>query len=95
MASTIRIKRSGSSGSPSSLRQGELAYSYSSGTGGNKLYIGTGTEDSTGAAASIDQIGGKYFTDLLDHTPGTLTACLLYTSPSPRDATLSRMPSSA
>ena len=26
---------------------------------------------------------------------GTLTACLLYTSPSPRDATLSRMPSSA
>ena len=26
---------------------------------------------------------------------GTLLACLLYTSPSPRDATLSRMPSSA
>ena len=25
----------------------------------------------------------------------TLTPCLLYTSPSPRDATLSRMPSSA
>ena len=25
----------------------------------------------------------------------TLSACLLYTSPSPRDATLSRMPSSA
>ena len=24
-----------------------------------------------------------------------ITACLLYTSPSPRDATLSRMPSSA
>ena len=26
---------------------------------------------------------------------GTTTDCLLYTSPSPRDATLSRMPSSA
>ena len=26
---------------------------------------------------------------------GLLIACLLYTSPSPRDATLSRMPSSA
>ena len=26
---------------------------------------------------------------------GLLTGCLLYTSPSPRDATLSRMPSSA
>ena len=30
------------------------------------------------------------------HTGGTLQdACLLYTSPSPRDATLARMPSSA
>ena len=28
-------------------------------------------------------------------TPGEFEACLLYTSPSPRDATLSRMPSSA
>ena len=28
-------------------------------------------------------------------TPEQLEACLLYTSPSPRDATLSRMPSSA
>ena len=27
--------------------------------------------------------------------PGFSNACLLYTSPSPRDATLSRMPSSA
>ena len=27
--------------------------------------------------------------------PATYTGCLLYTSPSPRDATLSRMPSSA
>ena len=28
-------------------------------------------------------------------TLGDITICLLYTSPSPRDATLSRMPSSA
>ena len=27
--------------------------------------------------------------------PSRISACLLYTSPSPRDATLSRMPSSA
>ena len=77
MASIIRIKRSGTTGSPTSLRQGELAYSYLGGTptnGGDRLYIGTGAEDSTGAASSIDQIGGKYFTNLLDHTPGTLTA---------------------
>ena len=32
---------------------------------------------------------------LLDDVPAALPACLLYTSPSPRDATLSRMPSSA
>ena len=30
-----------------------------------------------------------------DSESGKLTICLLYTSPSPRDATLSRMPSSA
>ena len=31
----------------------------------------------------------------LDVTVSTISGCLLYTSPSPRDATLSRMPSSA
>ena len=31
----------------------------------------------------------------IDITPAMLNVCLLYTSPSPRDATLSRMPSSA
>ena len=30
-----------------------------------------------------------------DYEEGSWTPCLLYTSPSPRDATLSRMPSSA
>ena len=38
-------------------------------------------------------LGG--FPDLPIGTPGFPNACLLYTSPSPRDATLSRMPSSA
>ena len=33
--------------------------------------------------------------DLLDLLLGLLAACLLYTSPSPRDGLLSRMPSSA
>ena len=32
---------------------------------------------------------------LSDLTKGKTNSCLLYTSPSPRDATLSRMPSSA
>lgn len=76
MASIIRIKRSGSSGSPAALAQGELAYSYLSGTqanGGDRLYIGTGAEVN-GEASNIDVIGGKYFTSMLDHVPGQLTA---------------------
>ena len=32
---------------------------------------------------------------ILTENKGNLNSCLLYTSPSPRDATLSRMPSSA
>ncbi len=74
--SIIRVKRSGSSGSPSALAQGEMAYSFLSGTqsnGGDRLYIGTGTEIG-GVSANIEVIGGKYFTTMLDHVPGTLTA---------------------
>jgi len=73
MATILQIKRSGTSGSPSELAQGELAYSYFSGTGGDRLYIGTGTE-TDGVAANIEVIGGTYFTEQLDHTNGTLTA---------------------
>lgn len=74
--SLIRIKRSSSSGSPGALAQGEMAYSFLGGTqsnGGDRLYIGTGTETG-GVAANIEVIGGKYFTAMLDHVPGTLTA---------------------
>ena len=74
MASIIKIKRSGVTGSPSALGNGELAYSYLNGAGGDRLYIGTGTEDENGVAANIEVIGGKYFTDMLDHTAGTTTA---------------------
>jgi hypothetical protein len=73
MATIIQIKRSGTTGSPSELAQGELAYSYYSGSGGNRLYIGTGTE-TNGVAANIEVIGGVYFTEKLDHAIGTLTA---------------------
>lgn len=76
MASIIRIKRSGTTGSPSALAQGEFAYSFLEGTltnGGDRLYLGTGTEIN-GEAANIEVIGGKYFTQKLDHTPGVLTA---------------------
>jgi hypothetical protein len=76
MAAIIRIKRSATAGNPSVLAAGELAYSALSNNdsnGGDRLYIGIGTE-TAGDAANHIVIGGKYFTDLLDHTRGTLTA---------------------
>ena len=74
MSSIIKIKRSGVTGSPSALGSGELAYSYFSGSGGDRLYIGTGTENESGEAQNLAVIGGKYFTDMLDHAAGTTTA---------------------
>jgi len=63
MAQTIKIKRSTSAAVPSSaLSAGELAYSFNS----NKLFIGDGSNN--------DIIGGQLYTDMLDHTAGTLTA---------------------
>jgi hypothetical protein len=76
MATILQIKRSSGTTSPNTLAQGELAYTYGTGTQGNngdRLFIGTGTE-TEGAAANIDVIGGKYFTNLTDHALGTLTA---------------------
>ena len=82
MATIIKIKRSSGTGQPN-LGQGELGYSWGSTTytdaqsatvaSYGKMYLGTGTE-SGGIAANIEVIGGKYFTDMLDHGHGTLTA---------------------
>lgn len=76
MASIIRIKRSSTTNAPGSLKSGELAYSYGAGTqanNGDRLFFGSG-DDGSGNATSIAIIGGKYFTDKLDHVDGTLTA---------------------
>ena len=76
MASIIRIKRSTTAGNTATLAAGELAYSglgNNDSNGGDRLYLGLGTE-TNGNAASHLVIGGKYFTDLLDHTRGELTA---------------------
>lgn len=80
MASIIKIKRSGTSGAPSTLKLGEMAYSYltyNGSNGGDRLYIGAGGVDGSGNANDIVTIGGKYFTDLLggaSSIAGTLTA---------------------
>jgi hypothetical protein len=73
MASILKIKRSTGNGPPSGLASGELAYAWDElgGFANGKMYIGTGSE-TLGVAANIETIGGKYFTNLLDHTLGTL-----------------------
>jgi len=50
------------------LKDGEMAYTYASGDsdGGERLFIGTGGNDSeNGFAQTIHTIGGKYYTNLL------------------------------
>ena len=77
MATVIQIKRSSSTSAPSTLKLGEMAYTYGTGTQGNlgdRLFIGEGGVDVNGDANNISVIGGQYFTDKLDHVDGTLTA---------------------
>ena len=76
MASIIRIKRSSVAGNPATLGAGELAYSAltdNGSNGGDRLYIGIGTETS-GNAANHVVIGGKYFTDLVSAATNANTA---------------------
>ena len=50
----------------------------------------------TGGVIGVDLAGARFVLSLVFGIGiGLIMACLLYTSPSPRDATLSRMPSSA
>lgn len=82
MATIIKIKRSSGTSQPN-LGQGEIGYSWGTSTytdaqsatvtSYGKMFLGTGTETG-GIAANIEVIGGKYFTDMLDHGHGTLTA---------------------
>jgi hypothetical protein len=71
MATTIKIKRSTGTSAPSSLVAGELAYTGGAGAqgdSGSRLFVGN-PADGTNLV-----IGGKYFTDMLDHVHGTNTA---------------------
>ena len=76
MAAKIQIKRASSATAntaPSgNLSAGELAVSYGNApahdNGGGRLFVG----NSDGSSNIV--VGGQYFTALLDHTPGALTA---------------------
>ncbi len=76
MATVIQIKRSPATSAPATLKLGELAYTYGTGSQGNlgdRIFIGEGGVDSNGDANNVSVIGGQYFTDMLDHVAGTLT----------------------
>ncbi len=71
MATTIKIKRSTGTSAPGSLTAGELAYTGGAGAqggAGSRLFVGNPADGSNLI------IGGKYFTDMLDHVHGTNTA---------------------
>jgi len=72
MAAIIKIKRSSGTSAPSSLNAGELAFTYGTGTSanaGDRLFVGNGS--------SVDVIGGKYFTDIIDAKTSSNTASTL------------------
>ena len=76
MATVIQIKRSSGTTAPSTLKLGELAYTYGAGTQGNlgdRIFIGEGGTGGDGNANNVTVIGGQYFADKLDHVDGTLT----------------------
>ena len=69
MAQTILIKRSTSTATPTSLSNGELAYSAQS----NKLFVGR----PGGGTGDIDAIGGSYYTGIIDGAASANTASKL------------------
>jgi hypothetical protein len=85
MATVIQIKRSSSTTAPATLKLGELAYTYGTGSQGNlgdRIFIGEGGVDGNGDANNVSVIGGQYFTDMLDHVAGTLTGSSALTADS-------------
>ena len=73
--SKIKIKRSTGAEAPGGLEFGELAYSTAeSASGGTQANLGERLFFKYNGAGAAMVIGGKYFTDMLDHVHGTLTA---------------------
>jgi len=71
MASIIRVKRSTGNVAPASINYGELAVTIANGTQGNlgsRLFVG----DNTNPDPNPIVIGGKYFTDMMSNSPGTV-----------------------
>ena len=70
---------------------GIIIVNVTDGSGNYEYTLDGGTAQSSNTFGSV--AAGPHDISITDLTTGC--TCLLYTSPSPRDATLSRMPSSA
>jgi len=76
MATKIQIKRSSGAALPTSLAYGELAHISGIGSFGgvdqykDRLYIGHNDT----ASPDIVPVGGRYYTSMMDHTPGAIAA---------------------
>ena len=71
MASIIRTRRSTGTSAPPTIDFGELAVTVSNGTQGNlggRLFVGDNTDPDPNPIV----IGGKYYTDMMQNTPGTV-----------------------
>ena len=72
MASIIRVRRSTGTSAPATINFGELAVTVSQGTQGNlggRLFVG----DNTSPDPNPIIIGGRYYTDMMQNTPGTVS----------------------
>ena len=71
MASIIRVKRSTGTAAPSSLNFGEVGVTLSGGgtqgNSGDRLFVGDNS-------SNPQVVGGRYFTDLLNNTPGSVAS---------------------
>ena len=71
MASIIRVKRSTGTTAPSSLNFGEVGVTLSGGgtqaNKGDRLFVGDNS-------SNPQVVGGRYFTDLLSNTPGSVAS---------------------
>ena len=100
---TIIIKQIGNSNETDDtgdmkFKGSNMTFDYVATGDSNKLRLDLPDTDADGQYYDIDVTGNSNIVDISGHTSDDIQdthICLLYTSPSPRDGLLSRMPSSA